>query len=53
MITIAVALYAFLAGMTAEWMHTTIKAAGVKEYLILSSLVWGVLWPVTLWRLAS
>lgn len=53
MLTIAIAIYFFMAGLTAEWMHTAIKAEGVKEYLILSSLVWGLLWPITLWRLVS
>lgn len=53
MITIAVALYAFVAGMTAEWSHTRQKTMGHKGYLAITSLIAGLMWPVTLWRISS
>ncbi|WP_162940857.1 hypothetical protein [Pectobacterium parmentieri] len=53
MITLAIAIYAFMAGMVAEWMHTMLKKAGKTEYPTLCALFWGCLWPVTLWRMIA
>lgn len=45
MITLFLVFYAFMAGMTAEYAHTRIKALGIKGNAFLASVMAAVLWP--------
>lgn len=50
MITAALIIYAFMAGMTAEYIHTKLTEKGRGSYVYLVSLYLGAIWPVTIWR---
>lgn len=45
MITVFLIFYAFMAGMTAEHVHTKGKNMGFRERLFLASLIAALLWP--------
>lgn len=51
MITALIVIYSFMAGMTAEYTHTRLKKMSASGWLVLTSIISGVLWPyVILWR---
>lgn len=45
-----VAVYAFFAGMMAEYSHSRLKELGESEDIAATSLTVGLLWPYYIWR---
>ena len=52
MITASLIIYAFMAGMTAEYIHTKLTEKGRGSYAYLVSLFLGAIWPATIWRMS-
>ena len=52
MITASLIIYAFMVGMTAEYIHTKLTEKGRGSYAYLVSLFLGAIWPVTIWRMS-
>lgn len=51
MITVLMIIYAFMAGMTAEYVHTRLKTMSSSRHLVLTSIILGVIWPFEIfWR---
>ena len=50
MITLFIAFYAFMAGMMAEYTHTTLKEPGDDDGIVSTSIIAAVLWPIVLWK---
>lgn len=53
MITLMLVLYAFMAGMTAEYTHTKGKSMGMKKGLTIASLFSGIFWPWFMWGMVK
>lgn len=52
MITLFLIAYAFMAGMTTEYSHTRQKELGYKTHLSCISIIAGIAWPYTIWRIS-
>lgn len=52
MITALMIIYAFMAGMTAEYIHTILTERDSGCHTYLASFFLGVIWPVSLWRMS-
>ncbi|RKR65560.1 hypothetical protein C7387_2305 [Yokenella regensburgei] len=49
MITVFLIFYAFMGGMTAEYVHTKGKSMVLSDKLILASLIAAFIWPWYVW----
>lgn len=49
MITAILVIYAFMAGLMAEYSHTELSKDG-QESVVLESFLLGLVWPVAIWR---
>lgn len=52
MITLLLIAYAFMAGMTTEYSHTRQKELGYKTHINWISIIAGIAWPYTIWRIS-
>lgn len=52
MITLFLIVYAFMAGMTTEYSHTRQKELGYKTHINWISIIAGIAWPYTIWRIS-
>lgn len=52
MFTLLLIAYAFMAGVTAEYTHTRQETLGFKSHVNWVSLLAGIAWPYTIWRIS-
>ena len=51
MITSLLIIYAFMAGITAEYTHTRLKKMSASGCQVLTAIILGILWPYEIfWR---
>ncbi len=50
MITSLLIIYAFMAGMTAEYTHTRLEKISSPRNFYLTAFLCGICWPYVIWR---